>query len=44
MRILAPSLLSADFGRTGEQLKELENAGVIWLIIYLFDGYFVVLF
>ena len=25
MRILSPSLLSADFWRTGEQLKELEE-------------------
>ncbi|MGN0334563.1 MAG: ribulose-phosphate 3-epimerase [Lachnospiraceae bacterium] len=41
MRILSPSLLSADFGRTGEQLKELENAGVKWLHLDIMDGDFV---
>ncbi len=41
MRILSPSLLSADFGRTGEQLKELENADVKWIHLDIMDGDFV---
>ncbi len=38
---LAPSLLSADWSRAGEQLIQLQNAGVEWAHFDAMDGHFV---
>ncbi|PQV63407.1 ribulose-phosphate 3-epimerase [Abditibacterium utsteinense] len=38
---LAPSLLAADWSRAGEQVQELQNAGVEWVHFDAMDGHFV---
>lgn len=41
MNILAPSILAADFWKLGEQIRELEQAGIKHLHIDVMDGTFV---
>lgn len=41
MNILSPSILSADFWKLGEQIREVEKAGVKYLHIDVMDGLFV---
>ena len=41
MVIIEPSILSADFTRLGEAVKDAEDAGVTWIQIDVMDGRFV---